>query len=63
MAAVDVEPTVDATGIAARRPQARGWGWFAVWTATGAVASFGGIGLLTIGLPPLVIAGGVTAWF
>jgi hypothetical protein len=39
----------------------RAWGWFAVWVATGAVASFGVIGLLTIGLPLLVVSGGATA--
>jgi amino acid transporter len=40
----------------------RAWGWFAVWVAIGAVASFGIIGLLTIGLPLLVLSGGTAAW-
>jgi len=42
--------------------QRRAWGWFAVWAAIGAVASFGVIGLLSIGLPLLVVSGGATGF-
>jgi hypothetical protein len=40
----------------------RAWGWFAAWFLIGGVASFGVIGLLTIGLPLLVVGGSMTAW-
>jgi hypothetical protein len=43
-------------------PQRRAWSWFAVWAGLGVVASFGVIGLLTIGLPLLIICGGIAAW-
>jgi len=40
----------------------RAWRWFAVWAVTGAAGSFGVIGLLSIGLPFLVLAAVVTVW-
>jgi hypothetical protein len=56
--AVAASHVVEGTPTASDR---RAWGWFAVWVTTGAVASFGVIGLLTIGLPLLVVSGGATA--
>jgi hypothetical protein len=59
---VDAEPTAEEVRVTAGSPPARAWGWFAAWAATGAVASFGIIGLMTIGLPLLVISGGASVW-
>jgi hypothetical protein len=62
MDAVDAEPAAEVVWVTAGSPPARAWGWFAAWAATGAVASFGVIALMTIGLPLLVISGGASAW-
>jgi hypothetical protein len=40
----------------------RAWGWFVVWAVLGVVAGFGVIGLLTIGIPLLVVSGAAAAW-
>lgn len=39
----------------------RAWSWFVAWTATGVIASFGIIGLLSVGLPLLVVAAAASA--
>jgi hypothetical protein len=43
-------------------PEPHAWRWFVVWTAIGACASFGIVGLLSIGLPFLILAAVVAGW-